>query len=491
MLGRIIVVAALGVALFRPTSVEAQRAAPRAPQHVRAARTAAFSSPRTDGPTSISATRGGSCSTASRATTRCAISSSAPIRDTRRSRPSCSESSTGSTVPNAYGDLPLIGRDPTKPAVTPGADPASATQYDYWDHVDFIVREAERRGLHVAMLPTWGRWVINPQSPTDVVFDETERRSVRTIRRPAIQGPPDHLGARRRPPHRRRGEGLARHGARDRDRHERPRGLLARDDDVPSVRRVHVVHGVPRRSVARLQHAADQPRARAADSQLGEDRGGLRAHTGEAGRRRRAALRGSSARLPRRAERLLVRRPRPATRVLGRLRRRGGDHLRQSRRVAVLRTGPSADQRTTDVLDRGDPPAGCGAASASEAADGVAPVFLARSRPVARRRHAGRRRSPAGHARRRLPVRVQRAGAPVRSRDGKDLRGHGRRVVVQSAQRRRDADRPVREYRRAHLHARRRRASDRTGCWWRTTRAGGSALRVGRRHARGGALTPR
>src|SRR6476660_5707235 len=29
----------------------------------------------------------------------------------------------GLTVPNAYGDLPLIGRDPTKPAVTPGADP--------------------------------------------------------------------------------------------------------------------------------------------------------------------------------------------------------------------------------------------------------------------------------------------------------------------------------------------------------------------------------
>ena len=34
------------------------------------------------------------------------------------------------------------------------------------------MREAEKRGLHVAMLPTWGRWVINPQSPTDVVFDE-------------------------------------------------------------------------------------------------------------------------------------------------------------------------------------------------------------------------------------------------------------------------------------------------------------------------------
>ncbi len=78
----------------------------------------------------------------------------------------------GLTVPNVYGDLPLIGRDPTTPASTPGDEPTSAAQYDYWDHVDFIVREAERRGLHVAMLPTWGRWVNNPQAPGDVVFDE-------------------------------------------------------------------------------------------------------------------------------------------------------------------------------------------------------------------------------------------------------------------------------------------------------------------------------
>jgi hypothetical protein len=78
----------------------------------------------------------------------------------------------GITVPNAYGDLPLVDGDPTRPAVTPGSSPSSATAYDYWDHVDFIVREAERRGLHVAMLPTWGRWVIHPQRPTDVIFDE-------------------------------------------------------------------------------------------------------------------------------------------------------------------------------------------------------------------------------------------------------------------------------------------------------------------------------
>ena len=80
----------------------------------------------------------------------------------------------GLTVPNAYGDLPLVDRDPTRPATTPGSNPANRAEYDYWDHVDFIVDEAEKRGLHVALLPTWGRWVVNPQNPSDVVFDEAK-----------------------------------------------------------------------------------------------------------------------------------------------------------------------------------------------------------------------------------------------------------------------------------------------------------------------------
>lgn len=59
----------------------------------------------------------------------------------------------GLDVPNAYGHLPLIEQDPTRPAVKDGPD------NDYWDHVDFIVREANRRGLRVGFLPTWGdKW---------------------------------------------------------------------------------------------------------------------------------------------------------------------------------------------------------------------------------------------------------------------------------------------------------------------------------------------
>ncbi len=65
----------------------------------------------------------------------------------------------GVSVPNAYGDLPLIDKDPTRPAVTPGSDPNNAQAYDYWDHVDYIVDQANARGLYIAMLPSWGRWV--------------------------------------------------------------------------------------------------------------------------------------------------------------------------------------------------------------------------------------------------------------------------------------------------------------------------------------------
>jgi hypothetical protein len=66
--------------------------------------------------------------------------------------------------PNPYGDLPLLGKDPARPDVTPGSDPGDALQYDYWDHVDFIVDQANRRGLYVAFLPTWGRWVNRGRS---------------------------------------------------------------------------------------------------------------------------------------------------------------------------------------------------------------------------------------------------------------------------------------------------------------------------------------
>jgi hypothetical protein len=58
-------------------------------------------------------------------------------------------------VPNPYGDLPFIDKDVTRPAVTPGSDPNDPEQYDYWDHVDYLVGLAEKKGLYVGLMPAW------------------------------------------------------------------------------------------------------------------------------------------------------------------------------------------------------------------------------------------------------------------------------------------------------------------------------------------------
>ena len=75
----------------------------------------------------------------------------------------------GINDPNAYGDLPLTDADPTKPAVTPDSDPNNAQAYDYWDHVEYIVDEANARGLYLAFLPSWGRWVNSGRNDRSIL----------------------------------------------------------------------------------------------------------------------------------------------------------------------------------------------------------------------------------------------------------------------------------------------------------------------------------
>ena len=70
----------------------------------------------------------------------------------------------GISTGNAYGHLPFENQDPTKPAVKEGAE------NDYWDHVDYIVKEANKRGLTIGMLPTWGRYWHDGEHP---VFNPT------------------------------------------------------------------------------------------------------------------------------------------------------------------------------------------------------------------------------------------------------------------------------------------------------------------------------
>lgn len=67
----------------------------------------------------------------------------------------------GIGTPNAYGHLPLIDRNPARPAVKEGE------QNDYWDHVDYIVKRCNELGMYMGLLPTWGQWWMN-----DVIFNK-------------------------------------------------------------------------------------------------------------------------------------------------------------------------------------------------------------------------------------------------------------------------------------------------------------------------------
>ncbi|MBB1286439.1 glycoside hydrolase family 140 protein [Flavisolibacter sp. BT320] len=62
----------------------------------------------------------------------------------------------GLNTPNPYGDRPLQNNDPAKPNEA------------YFRHVDYIVNRAEKLGLMIGMLPSWGdkwnkKWGVGPE----------------------------------------------------------------------------------------------------------------------------------------------------------------------------------------------------------------------------------------------------------------------------------------------------------------------------------------
>jgi hypothetical protein len=70
----------------------------------------------------------------------------------------------GLDEPNPYGALPLKDKDPQKPNEA------------YFQHVDYIVRQANKFGLVIGMLPTWGKyWSFN--NPEQVIFTEENARA--------------------------------------------------------------------------------------------------------------------------------------------------------------------------------------------------------------------------------------------------------------------------------------------------------------------------
>ncbi len=66
----------------------------------------------------------------------------------------------GLNIPNAYGDKPLMGNNPARPNAK------------YFNHVDYIVGQAESRGIYIGMLPTWGDKVSKAHGKGPVVFNK-------------------------------------------------------------------------------------------------------------------------------------------------------------------------------------------------------------------------------------------------------------------------------------------------------------------------------
>jgi hypothetical protein len=56
---------------------------------------------------------------------------------------------------NVYGDSALVNGDVSQPKVVKG-NSIEKGEYDFWDHVDYIIDIAEKKGLYMALVPVWG-----------------------------------------------------------------------------------------------------------------------------------------------------------------------------------------------------------------------------------------------------------------------------------------------------------------------------------------------
>ncbi|MEZ4901632.1 MAG: glycoside hydrolase family 140 protein [Spirosomataceae bacterium] len=83
----------------------------------------------------------------------------------------------GIRQPNRYGDIPLVNEDPNQLAITPGSSPANAAEYDYWDHVDFVIQVAAEKGMYIGLLPTWGDKLTRNWGDGPVIFNVTNAKN--------------------------------------------------------------------------------------------------------------------------------------------------------------------------------------------------------------------------------------------------------------------------------------------------------------------------
>ena len=59
-------------------------------------------------------------------------------------------------VVNAYNDSALVNKKVSQPRVTQGSSFSNQEEYDFWDHVDYIIQLAAQKGLYMGLVPVWG-----------------------------------------------------------------------------------------------------------------------------------------------------------------------------------------------------------------------------------------------------------------------------------------------------------------------------------------------
>ncbi|MEJ6981419.1 glycoside hydrolase family 140 protein [Pedobacter sp. P351] len=57
---------------------------------------------------------------------------------------------------NVYGDSALVNLDVAKPDTTKGNSFTDSVQYDFWDHIDYVIDKAAEKGIYMALVPVWG-----------------------------------------------------------------------------------------------------------------------------------------------------------------------------------------------------------------------------------------------------------------------------------------------------------------------------------------------
>lgn len=68
---------------------------------------------------------------------------------------------------NIYGDSAFVNKNISEPLLTEGDSFEDSLAYDYWDHVDYLVKLAGENGIFMAMVPLWGSNVKLEQVNTE------------------------------------------------------------------------------------------------------------------------------------------------------------------------------------------------------------------------------------------------------------------------------------------------------------------------------------